>query len=380
MEKEAGTLILLAAAAIHHTPPDREAVSGADMGALFAFAARHQMTSVVYAGLKEAGLDDEDFAAEARRQTIKAALVEMDYEKVREALEEAGIWYMPLKGTVLREYYPSPELRQMVDVDILIDASRTGEVRQIMQAQGFDMDPEDEIEHQDVFRKRPASVFEMHNMLFDELSDRKLYTYYQSIGDKLLQDGSARRLSDEDFYIYLIAHEFKHYYWCGIGLRSLLDTYVFLQRFGETMDWAYIRAEAQKLGIRDFETRNRELAQKVFADGHLDALSEDEKAMLDYMAASGVHGTGEFSILNRMNRVGTFRYWRERIFLPLSAVRFHYPFFYRHRILLPFLPVYRLFHGWRNARAELRVIRGREGSLVNKARGKNADGAMKGKT
>ncbi len=379
MEKIAQILISMAAAEVNRTKPDRQLISDVDLNAVWSFACFHQMGAVFCAALREMGIEDPRFVTEERRQAIKASYVEMEREKVQQALEAARIWHMPLKGTVLKHCYPDPLLRQMGDVDILIDPTRKEDVREIMDSLGFRRDPEDEIEHQEVYRKPPVSVFEMHTMLFDTLSDKRLYQYYRNVEDRLLGDGYERRLSNEDFYIYMIAHEFKHYYWCGVGLRYLLDTYVFVKHFEGALDWAYIRAETEKLGIRSFEERNRELALKVFRDGKPDSLTEEEKAMLSYFAESGVYGTEEFSILNRYKKIGKRRYLKERIILPMESVRYHYPLFYKHKILLPFLPVYRLFHGMKNVRQEFKVLRGRDRSTASKAHRSNADGVMKGK-
>ena len=45
---------------------------------------------------------------------------------ITDRLEQAGIGYMPLKGSVKKKPYPKREMRQMSDVDILIDAGRAG--------------------------------------------------------------------------------------------------------------------------------------------------------------------------------------------------------------------------------------------------------------
>ena len=55
------------------------------------------------------------------------------------------------------------------------------------------------------------------------------------------------------FYLYVTVHEYKHYAGGGTGLRSLLDAYVSLRRHGDGMDMAYIAAEAEKLGIAEFD-------------------------------------------------------------------------------------------------------------------------------
>ena len=369
MDQVYQALISLAAAAVNGTTPDRELVSGADLTELFRAASFHQMTALAACELGALGIEDENFVRDRRRQEAKDAFMDYEREQILHALEEAGIWYLPLKGVILRDYYPNPALRQMADTDILFDVSRSADVQRIMESFGFVKDPEDEIEHQEVYRKPPASVFEMHTMLFDTLTDKRLYEYYKNVEERLLGDGFQRRMSHEDFYLYMIAHEYKHFYWGGIGLRALMDTYVFLKRFGEELDWKYIRSEAYRLGILEFETRNRTLARKVFSAGTTAGLEDEEKTMLDYFVASGAFGTQEFVIHNKMREVGKFRYWLERTFLPMETIKYHYPLFYKHRILLPVLPVYRFIRGWKNAKNEFKTAGSTDKSIVNRMKG-----------
>lgn len=45
--------------------------------------------------------------------------------------EKAGIWYLPLKGVILKEMYPVYGIRQMADNDILFDFTYRKEVKDI---------------------------------------------------------------------------------------------------------------------------------------------------------------------------------------------------------------------------------------------------------
>lgn len=44
-------------------------------------------------------------------------------------MEQRGIWYLPLKGIILKEFYPSVGMRQMSDNDILFDEAFAEQVR-----------------------------------------------------------------------------------------------------------------------------------------------------------------------------------------------------------------------------------------------------------
>lgn len=107
----------------------------------------------------------------------------------------------------------------------------------------------------------------------------------------------------------------------------------------------------------DFEEKNRELALAVFSNGELTHLSTDQSKMLGYFFSSGTYGTTEHVVKNGVENSGKVRYFFKRAFLPMVAVRENYPVFYQHKILLPFLPLYRLMTRWENAKAEVKALR-----------------------
>ena len=147
-------------------------------------------------------------------------------------------------------------------------------------------------------------------------------------------------LSDEDFYVYIIAHEYKHYSGGGTGLRSLLDTYVCLKKLDLDMD--YIALETDKMGLRDFEQNNRSLALHLF-DGS--PLSDEDQAMLEYILCSGTYGTLYHSVRNEIEKKGRWGYLRSRLTLPYDVMKIRYPVLEKLPVLYPFCWVHRILHG-----------------------------------
>ena len=164
---------------------------------------------------------------------------------------------MPLKGSVLQALYPKYGMRQMSDNDILYDPSGQKWLADIMERRGYDVEVCGKSNH-DVFLKPPIFNFEMHTSLFGQFSGGAWYNYYKNVKERLLADEGASyryHFTDEDFYLYMTAHTYKHYSYSGVGLRSLVDAYVFTEAKGGSMDWGYIGREAAGMGIADFEDR-----------------------------------------------------------------------------------------------------------------------------
>ena len=199
---------------------------------------------------------------------------------------------MPLKGSLLKDLYPKLGMRQMSDNDILCDSGRMKDIYDILTENGFRCVHFGK-DNDDAYFKDPVYNFEMHRSLFREEHIGVLYDYFKDVKERLIKDDGndfGYHFRNEDFYLYMIAHEYKHYTFVGTGVRSLVDTYVFLRKFSSSLDWEYINAELAKLGVADFERSNRELALKVFS---MKQLTKEDRKELEYYAMSGTYGKKE---------------------------------------------------------------------------------------
>ena len=359
-------LAYLIACVLNGQTPDTQRVAQMDLTALYQTADSHLLTGITAMALERAGVKDAAFTQAKGKAIRKAVLFDAERSAVLAELEKAGIWYLPLKGCVLKDLYPGIGMRQMSDNDILYDASRTDDVKAIMEGLGFVTDSDFGRGIHDHYFKPPVLNFEMHRMLFGSGNGALLIDYYREVRNRLIPEKDKEygyRFSDEDFYIYMIAHENKHYSCGGTGLRSLLDTYVYVGQKGESLDWAYIEGEMDKLETADFEAQNRSLALHLFRG---EKLSESEEKMLDYILSSGTYGTVGNRVKNTVAQYGEvpfprLRYVFGRIFLPMETIKNSFPRFAKYPVLLPFLPFYRIFKGLTKNRnkihAELKALK-----------------------
>ena len=293
----------------------------------------------------------------------KNILMDTEHKRILARLEQEQIWYMPLKGALLKDWYPKLGMRQMSDNDILCDDAYRKRIKKIMEDLGFTCQHWGK-GNDDAYFKPPVCNFEMHNELFTVAHVGQLHAYYANVKDRLCKDEDnayGYHFRTEDFYIYITAHEYKHFSSGGTGVRSLVDTYVFMQKFGDSLDWDYLNAELQKLEIAVYERQNRELAMKLFSDA---PLSEEDTALLEYYIFSGTYGTLQNKVENDIHRMGggsKAKYIFHRIFPPMEQIKTYWNFFYRHKWLIPVLWVYRpirgLFVNRKKIRNELGYLR-----------------------
>lgn len=349
----------LVSCALRGEVPDAALLERVEPEPLFAVCQKHILTACAAFALESAGIRDPRFKQAKEKAIRKNILLDAERERILKALEAKQIWYMPLKGALLKDWYPKLGMRQMSDNDILCDGSRMDDVREIFLQSGYTCGTAPHQHNHDVYFKQPVLNFEMHRTLFSasnaELGARA--EYFSDIKPRLLPEPGSEygfRFTDEDFYLYMLLHEFKHYSRGGTGVRSLADTYVFLRRFGDTLDRDYIRAELEKLALTDFEAQNRMLAEKLFSGK---TLTDAESGLLDYYIFSGTYGTAAHLFENRFREIGggsRGKYLLHRLFPPYARLKQAVPWAEKSRLLVPAAYVYRLIRAAAGSREQIR--------------------------
>jgi len=337
-------VIYLVSCAVNETVPEPDRVYNMNLPAVYALAEKHMLTAAVALALESTGFRDAMSTKAISESVRRTACFDSERSSILRELEEAGIWYLPLKGCVLKDCYPKIGMRQMADNDILYDVSRSEDLRNIMERLGFSTDNNYGRGVHDHYFKPPVCNFEMHRMLFGVGHDQQLVDYYHDVKKRLLPDEGRNygyHFSDEDFYIYMIAHEYKHYSSGGTGLRSLLDTWVYLRKV--PLDMAFVAGEIEKLGIADFEAANRSLALHLFGG---EPLTEGEQEMLEYVLSSGTYGTMANRIRRQLREKGRWGYFLSRMTLPFDMMTQLYPVLGRIPLLYPFCWAHRLIHAF----------------------------------
>ena len=344
-------VIYLVSCAVNEETPDKERVMNMDLAEVFRLSQEHLLTAAAAFALEQVAALPHAFDQAKKKAIRKLALFDVERTAIAREFEKAKIWYLPLKGILLKDLYPKAAMRQMTDNDILCDGSKMAEVRRIMEGLGYTCELYEQYNH-DTYAKPPTLEFEMHRTLFPAEHFPQYHDYFKNIGDRLLPvSGSAfcRQMSAEDFYLYMLTHTYKHYIRAGSGLRSLLDVYVFLRTHPD-LNRDYLDAELAKLEITDFEEKIRRLSQKVFTGGMLDKYEQSD---LDYYISSGNAGTLQNQEYNQMetnlggddSKQSKRRFILSRIFLSGEALQKNYPFFARHKALYPILFLYRPIKG-----------------------------------
>ena len=355
--KNSEHLIYLISCALNGINAEEDRIYGIDLESLFVLANKHTVASMVCMALEKTGIlakcdpNIKKRWSEAKFKAIrKNMMLEADFEILTNKMEDENIWYLPLKGCVLKDLYPVYGMREMADFDILFDITKRERVKELFLEQGYSVESFNVSNH-DVYYKPPVYNFEMHVSLFNENYDEKMVDKYSDVKERLIHDKfkqSRFNFLNEDFYVYFMAHAYKHYSQGGTGIRTLADIYVINKKFGSTMNWNYIKQELKSLGIGEYEKRSRLLCEKIFGFDKLlseIAFSADEIDMLLYYFGSNTYGTMENHVINRLHSIQKnsksiniytkLKYCIERLFPGPSYFKNLHPFIYRNRYLIP---------------------------------------------
>ena len=315
-------------------------------------AKKHQISAIFYYGAVNCGISI-DLPIMQKLFFETCSLMAMNERQMYEignifqAFDENRIDYMPLKGTLLKKLYPKAEMRIMSDSDILIKTGQYDRIKPLMIELGFTEIIESD--HELIWEKDSINI-ELHKRLIPSYNK----DYYEYFGDGWrlgvpVSEGATRyKMSAEDEMIYLFTHFAKHYRDAGIGIKHLVDLWIY-RKNNNNLNEAYIIAELKKLKLDVFYKNILHTIGTWFDEDVSDDISE---LITNLIFNSGVYGTYEARILSAAvktsKNTGNAQKTRlkkifELIFLPYRHMRKKYPILTKAPFLLPFMWVVRWF-------------------------------------
>ena len=337
-------------------------LDGDTLNALYQLSAYHDVAQNVAAALKMTELLPKDASLPSGFE--KQLMVSMfRYEKliytqslVCRTLGELEIPHIPLKGAVIRRFYPQPYMRTSCDFDVLVPEHLVGKAVNALEASGFVKECK---ERHDISMYSSDGV---HLELHFALSDPEDPLYCEGL-NKVWQNGAvfdsepfARGdggeaenavssgggeaenapfqirscafrstvnaqgiegknrytgvLCDRYFYWYHIAHMAKHFKQGGCGIRPFLDLWL-LKRGGALAEETPEALDG--VGLKDF-AEAAEMLTRVWFDGEEHTPVTEE--MESFLLAGGLYGSEENRVAVKTAEKGRGGYVFGRIFKP----------------------------------------------------------------
>lgn len=316
---------------------------GISVDEILDIAHRNHMEYLLLGALIKVETLSEEYKQIMRGKVMRSLMRTMtqvaEIKMLEKCFEEAGVKNQPMKGARMKFIYPAPEMREMSDIDILIDADCMEQAREILMGNGYDLTKE--IKHHDIYMKKPFMVVEAHRVLYDKTVDGEQYRYFSSFSKAKLREGFQYTydFNKEDFYVYMMAHMAKHFYAMGCGIRNLVDIYVYQEKYGAELNKAYLKEELKKCGILEFTNHMEKLAA-IWLKGEKTSMFYED--LFQYMMDSGIYGKDENGIWNKFaeekmhdKEATPSQLKRWYYFPPLSYMSEYYPWLEDHSWLLP---------------------------------------------
>lgn len=279
-EDEGGTSAVSSAMALLATVVGRPGPTDApDADGVMAFARSQGVVGLCAQALCRCGVSRaSDLGLERVMWAVVQASCQQQalFGEVTASLEKEGVPYLPIKGQVLRDLYPDPDLRQMGDIDILVHPRDRSIVRRVMEGVGFapkehaPSDGEGVVEDAPVDTyAAPGLVVEVHTRLFTILYDRRP-ACRPFLGEGLWEHaapptgGSRWALRPEAEFVTMVLHIASHLYHKGIGVRFFLDVALFARAHAASIDAARLRGLLRSLDLERFARVVLALADEWF--------------------------------------------------------------------------------------------------------------------
>lgn len=311
---------------------------------LLKISSKHDVVHLLVFGLKQNELiakENSDIEKCILKAVYRYERLRYEYENLCSALEEAQIPFLPLKGSVIRKYYPEAWMRTSCDIDVLVHREDLENAISYLVSNQNYVEKERATHDVSLFTQTGIHV-EIHFDLVEEGRAKNAIDVLHSVWNNVtLHENSEYwyEMTDAYFYFYHVAHMAKHFENGGCGIRPFIDLWIL-----DHMKDVDISARDELLsqgGLLKFIHVSRILSEVWFGNKEPDELSLQ---MQEFLIYGGVYGSTDNRVaLQQKKKGGRMGYVLSRMFIPYAKLKRYYPILEKHRWLMPLMQVRRWF-------------------------------------
>ncbi len=308
---------------------------------LYKLSKSHDLAHIVSAALgKSELLDNDEISLKFQKQEMlsvyRCEQIKYALEEICKTFDTASIPYIPLKGSVIRPYYPYGSMRTSCDIDILVKEDDLETAANLL-INNLNYTGETKGEH-DISMHSPNGIhLELHYRLIDvieRLFDDVLNRAWEYAEPKT---DSQYKFNDEFLLFYHLSHTSKHFVLGGCGIRPFMDLWIMEHKMGiqrNACDNLLLECGLEKFAEAAFAITD------VWFEGK--EHTELTKNMQDYIMNAGVYGTSENSIaVSQAKKGNKFKHLLRIAFLSYPQMKIYYPSLQKCPLLFPFYQIRR---------------------------------------
>ena len=338
------SLLRSAIAGIRLTEEERNRISPELLDELLKISSKHEVAHLLVLGLKKNDLittSDVMFKQYILKTVYKYERMQKEYENLKEALEKAEIPFLPLKGSVIRKYYPESWMRTSCDIDVLVHAEKLDiAISYLMKKLQY---VEKDRSTHDISLVSPTGiVVELHFDLVEEERANKAIDVLRLVWDNVVLCENCKymyEMKDSFFYFYHVAHMAKHFENGGCGIRPFIDLWILenlKNRNQNACDELLLQGDLLR-----FAEVSRHLSDVWFGNGKPNEITLQ---MQDFILKGGAYGASDNRVaIQQKKRGGRIGYFISRMIIPYERLKRYYPVLEKHRWMMPFYQIKRWF-------------------------------------
>lgn len=319
--------------------PDDFSVSAGEWAEIFQLASDHDITQLLFDAvsrnhlLAESSVGYQKGKEQYKLAMMRIIKIEEMQARIMRVLEEGGIDFVLLKGSVLRPLYPQAWMRTSCDIDLLVHAADMKSAGELMADKLAFTHSETVTMHDVSFYEDGGVHLELHYQLehSDQQQDAILSSVWKHV-QRLPDLKHGYRLAPEFFAYYHLAHMKKHLIRNGgCGIRTFLDWWIIEHRL--SYDRAQLAQWLSQGGMARFVEAVSHLSRYWLEGGTISTLEEE---LSQYVLRGGCYGTKESQSVIQFARADSkAALIFQRIFLPYRYLCLLYPWLSGRKWLYP---------------------------------------------
>lgn len=272
---------------------------------------------------------------------VREGIFQHEYECIVEEFGKSNVDMIPLKGYIMKNYYPYPWHRSMSDMDILIRPQDCETAKNCMNRMGYT------VAHygsgcDDAYFKEPVVNIEIHHALFNDTYE-SWNAFFKNMEIRKADDGTFR-MTDEDTYLYMLTHTAKHLKNGGVGIRQVLDLWLYWNN--TELNESYIQSAMHELKVSKLHSTVQQLARYWMTVPH--EYNELMDGLTTFFVGNGVYGKPDNQAMNRVERTQgrslgqkKLKIIMSKFFPSMKDLKNTYPVLNRFPIMLPVIHIQR---------------------------------------
>ena len=317
-------------------------LSDEELAGLYRLSKFHDLAHLVGDALIKNDLIPEgELKAKFEKQLMMAVYryerINYELTQIKQTLNDAKIPFLPLKGSVLRRYYPEPWMRTSCDIDVLVREEMVDFAAKTIVAKiGYTYEKKN---YHDISLMAQSGVhLELHYSIKEckENIDRLLSKSWDFAA---VSNEYEYQFDHAYFFFHQIAHASYHFLSGGCGVRPFLDIYLLKQQLD--FDQRKLDELLLNTGIQKFYEYAMQLANVWFGDG---VHNDTTLRMEHYVLMGGIYGNTEnYIAVKQQSEKGRLGYILHRIWVPYELLCGTYPQLRGRRFLQPVYEIRRWF-------------------------------------